>query len=148
LELFEKIHFKSSNFQLISTLEPNLTMKFVEFFDKFLIIKSGAHKVSKEISCIKIHPRRPELFWILCQKTCEIDWNSHSFLYVWILVNLTGFLTESKISQVFVDGFWRKIVFWKRYEFHFLWSKICHKIPRISSRNLALKWRLAENWKT
>ncbi len=59
--LFRKIHFKSSNFKLISTLELNLAIKFVKFCDKFLIIqslKSGTHNVSKTPSSKSIHGDR------------------------------------------------------------------------------------------
>ncbi len=96
----------------------------IQFCDKILIIKSTTYNVSKTLSCIKIHLRRPEISPIVCQKTCEIDWNSQCFF---IRVNFIGFHTffdiQSKISPVSVDGFWCKIAFWKRNELYFLWPK-------------------------
>ncbi len=78
-------------------MEPNFTTKFqkncAEFFNK----ESATHNVSKMLSFIKIHPRSPEISSILCQKTCEIGWNSFLLLFFFystsFSANLTRFLT-------------------------------------------------------
>ncbi len=111
-ELFKKIHFYSSNFQQISALEPNLTMKFNKFCAEILIIKSTTQKVSKMLSCIKIYPLELKISSIVRPKTCEIIWKSD--------VDFSRFHTffslQLKISRVSVVRFWWKIAFWKRYE--------------------------------
>jgi hypothetical protein len=58
----------SADFQLISTLDSNFAMKFVKFSGEIFISKSTTHKVSKKIFFIKIHPQKPEISLILCQK--------------------------------------------------------------------------------
>jgi hypothetical protein len=58
----------SADFQQISTLKPNLAMKFVKFSGEIFIIKSITHNVSKNIFFIKIYPRKPEISSIECQK--------------------------------------------------------------------------------
>jgi hypothetical protein len=55
-DLFEEIHFNSSNFQLTSALEPNLAVKFQKFCREIFIIYSTTNDVSKTLSFIKIHP--------------------------------------------------------------------------------------------
>jgi hypothetical protein len=57
-----------ADFQQISTLEPNLTTKFVKFCGEIFIIKNATHNVSKKIFFIKIYPRKPEISSIECQK--------------------------------------------------------------------------------
>ncbi len=63
----------SADFQQISTLELNLAIKFVKFSGEIFIVKSTTHNVSKKIFFIKIHPRKPEISSIECQKSCEIN---------------------------------------------------------------------------
>jgi hypothetical protein len=72
-KLFRKIHFYSSNFQQISALEPNLTMKIQKFRGEIYIVKSATHNVSKTLSCIKIDPLEPEISSNKFQKTREIE---------------------------------------------------------------------------
>ncbi len=55
-QIFKKIHFRSLNFQQISTLVPNLTMKFNKICGEILVVKSTTHKVSETLSCVKIYP--------------------------------------------------------------------------------------------
>jgi hypothetical protein len=140
-ELFEEIHFYSSNFQQISALEPNLTMKFNKLCPEILIIKSTTNNASKTLSCIKIHPLNLKISSIECQKTCEIGWKSD--------VNFSRFHTffglQLKISRVPVVRFWRKIAFWKRYELQIIWFKFRHKVCWTSLSNLAPKLKFAEN---
>ncbi len=111
LELFKKIHFRSFNFQQISTLEPNLTMKFDKICGEILVVKSTTHKVSETLFCVKIYPLELEISSILCQKTCEIGWKNdmdfsrfHTFFDIKLM-----------ISSVPVNRFWCNIAFWKRH---------------------------------
>ncbi len=143
-ELFKKIYFSSSNFQQISALEPNLTMKFNKLCAEILIIKSTTNNASKTLSCIKIYPLEQKISSIVRPKTCEIGWKSD--------VNFSRFHTffglQLKISPVTVVRFWCKIAFWKRYELQIIWLKFHHKIYWTSLWNLAPKLKFAENWKS
>ncbi len=133
-------------------MEPNFTTKFQKFCAEFFIIESTTNNVSKKLSFIKIHPRRPEISSILCQKTRKIGWNSfllHFFFYSTLFsANLTRFLT---LNWWYLRSPWMDFDEWwhfgnaMSYTFHN--EKNHRKILRISSRNLALKWKLAENWK-
>ncbi len=107
----KKIHFYSSNFQQISALETNLTMKFHKFCAVISVVESTTHNVSKTLSCIKIEPLELAISSIEDRKTCEIDWNPQCFN-----IRFHTFLdVQLKISSVPVDRFWCKIAFWKRY---------------------------------
>jgi hypothetical protein len=143
-ELFKKIHFYSSDFQLISFLEPNLTMKFNNLCAEILILKSTTHNVSKTLSCIKINPLKLKISSIVRPKTCEIGWKND--------VDFSRFHTffglQLKISWVPVVRFWYKIAFWKRYELQIIWFKFRHKVCWTLLSNLAPKLKFAENWKS
>ncbi len=76
--------------------------------------------------------------------TFHSDWNPHRFF-----IQFHTFLdVQLKISSVTVDGFWCKIVFWKRYELQIIWFKFRHKVCWTSLSNLAPKLKFAENWKS
>ncbi len=85
----KKFHFNSSNFQQISTLEPNLAIKFHKFCAVILVVESTTNNVSKTLSWIKIHPLDLKISSIEYQKTCEIEYLSNRvgrnpiFYYLW-----------------------------------------------------------------
>jgi hypothetical protein len=58
ITLLRKVNFYPSNFQQISSLEPNLTMKFKKFGGENFNIKSATNNLSKTLSYIKINPRQ------------------------------------------------------------------------------------------
>jgi hypothetical protein len=101
-----------SNYQQISALEPNLTMKLNKLCAEILIIKSTTHKAFKTLSCIKIYPLELKISLIVLPKTCEIGWKCD--------VDFSRFHTffglQLKISRVPGVRFWYKIAFWKLYE--------------------------------
>jgi hypothetical protein len=112
----------SADFQQISTLEPNLAMKFVKFSGEIFIIKSITHNVSKKIFFIKIHPRKLEKSSIEDQKRVKSnEIHTASFNVIIFSWFHRFFVIQLKISPVSVDRFRWKISFWKRYELYFLW---------------------------
>jgi hypothetical protein len=85
-----------ADFQQISTLEPKLTIKLGKFFFLIFITQSVAHNDSKKIFFIEIHPRKPKISLVLCQKTCEMDKNPSREKIIVILFDFTGFLTQNR----------------------------------------------------
>jgi hypothetical protein len=124
-------------------------MKSLIFCTECFSIESATHNVSKTPSFIKIHPLKPEMSSILCQKTCEIDWSSFIFYSTSFSANLTRFLTQ---NWRYIQSPWMDFDEW----WHFgnvisctIYSKKFHyKIFRSLLLNLALKWKLAEIWES
>ncbi len=83
-----------SNFQQISTLEPNLAVKFVKFYGEIFIIKSATHNVSKNIFLIKIHQRRTKISSVEDRKTYEIDWNPYFLIYLFYSTSISVYFTR------------------------------------------------------
>ncbi len=111
-ELFEEIHFNSSNFQLTSALEPIWQSSSKNFVVKFLSCILQLMKFLKRYLSSKFiqwNWRYPQFNDERRVKSNEkAIWISTFALY-------TFFDKKSKISSVSVDGFWWKISFWKRH---------------------------------
>jgi hypothetical protein len=84
-----------ADFQQFSTLESNLATKFVKLCDEIFIIKRATHHVSKKVSFIKIHPRRPKIPSVECRKTCGIHKSPSREKKLLILFDFTRFLTQN-----------------------------------------------------
>jgi hypothetical protein len=106
----------TADFQEISTLEPNLTTKFVKFCGEIIVIKSATHNVSKKVFFIEIHPRRPKISSVECRKTCEIDKNppreKNYWFYSILLVSwhstedIFGLRGWILIKNIFLETLW------------------------------------------
>ncbi len=83
-----------ADFQQISTSEPNLTTKLGKFYFLIFIAQSVAHNDSKKVFFIEIHPRKPKISLVLCQKTCELDKNP-SREKIMTLFDFTRFLPQN-----------------------------------------------------
>ncbi len=55
VKFIKSLEFFGKPFQQISTLVPNLTMKFNKICGEILIVKSTNHKISEMLSCVKIY---------------------------------------------------------------------------------------------
>jgi hypothetical protein len=81
-------------------------MKLKKFWIPIYIMQRTINNVSKTLSSIKIHTRRPEKSLIECRKMCEIDWKQYCFISFLFDVNFMRFHTffdiQSKISPASV----------------------------------------------
>ncbi len=123
-----------ADFQQFSTLESNLAIKFVKLCDEIFIIKSATHHVSKKVSFIKIHLRRPKIPSVECRKTCGIHKNPSREKRLLILFDFACFLAQNGrylrspwmdfdewylFGNVMSCTFYDKNFTTKFYEFHF-----------------------------
>ncbi len=119
----------SADFQQISTLEPNFTIKFNKFSGEIFITQSTTHNDSKNIFFIKIHPRKPKICSVLCQETSEIESSHYFFFSGSIFIHFTRFLAQTEhifgfrewilMKNIFLETLWITLWVIKIYKVKF-----------------------------